>query len=235
MVDNSTNAEEQSPFAEILAARVRGRAAEVGLKQANIAERLRASTSAIGTYWHGKRTWPTEMLEPLAVMLNWSVEEMLTGRSAGSPLAAEIRASLARSRENDDAVEVQEIDLAYGLGGTFSDGPVEVTTHHFPRRWLEQITSTPAAQLTFARGRGDSMQPTIQDGDMVLIDRSQRTVREWDAIWALTVGDMAMIKRLRTKGDRVAILSDNDRVPTDDVFHEEVNIVGRVIFIGRRI
>lgn len=79
------------------------------------------------------------------------------------------------------------------------------------------------------------MQPTIQDGDMVLIDRSQRTIREQDAIWALTIGDFAMIKRVRAGGERVRILSDNERVPPDDVFHEEINVVGRVIFIGRRL
>lgn len=79
------------------------------------------------------------------------------------------------------------------------------------------------------------MQPTLQDGDIVLIDHSMRTVREQDAIWALTVGDVAMIKRLRVRGEMVRLLSDNDRVPTDDVFHEEINVVGRVVFIGRRI
>lgn len=134
-----------------------------------------------------------------------------------------------------DLVTVQEIDLAYGLGGTFSDGPVEIQTLYFPRGWIEAITSTTPAMLTIARGRGDSMQPTIQDGDMVMIDRSQRVIREQDAIWALTIGDFAMIKRVRAGGERIRILSDNASVPPDEVFHEEINVVGRVIFIGRRL
>ncbi|KAI1692042.1 peptidase s24-like domain-containing protein [Ditylenchus destructor] len=91
--------------------------------------------------------------------------------------------------------------------------PIETHILHFPRTWLESITSTPPALLTFARGRGDSMQPTLQDGDIVLIDRSVRTIREQDAIWALTLGDIAMIKRVRIKNDRVSLLSDNDRIP----------------------
>ena len=148
----------------------------------------------------------------------------LTGRDDSEPVV-----------DGEDFVGVQEIDLAYGLGGTFSNDPVNVQTHRFPRAWIEAITATPAAMLTFARGRGDSMQPTIQDSDMVLIDRSQKTIREWDAVWALTIGEMAMIKRVRVRGDRVHILSDNDRVPPEDVFHEEVNVVGRVIFIGRKL
>lgn len=137
--------------------------------------------------------------------------------------------------ERLDLVAVQEIDLAYGLGGAFTDSPIEIQNLHFPRVWIEAITSTPSSMLTIARGRGDSMQPTIQDGDMVMIDRSQRTIREQDAIWALTIGELGMIKRIRAGGERVKILSDNDRVPPDEVHHEEINIVGRVIFIGRRI
>jgi phage repressor protein C with HTH and peptisase S24 domain len=105
---------------------------------------------------------------------------------------------------------------------------------HFPRAFIESITLSPPSSLTWSRGRGDSIAPTISDNDLVLIDRSQRTLREQDAIWALTIGDMAMVKRLRVRGEKVTILSDNDRVPPDDAHPDEVNIVGRVIFIGRR-
>lgn len=110
--------------------------------------------------------------------------------------------------------------------------PFDRTCSHW-RYWKR----SPARRhpLTIARGMGDSMMPTLHDGDMVIIDRSQRTVRDQDAIWALTVGDIAMIKRLRVKADRVLLLSDNDRVPPDEATPDEINIVGRVIFIGRRI
>lgn len=138
--------------------------------------------------------------------------------------------------DDEDLVELEEIDLAYGLGGTFAgDVPIEVQTRRFPRAWLEGITRTPPNLLTIARGRGDSMVPTLQDGDMIIIDRSQRSVREQDAIWALTIGEIAMIKRLRVRREEVLILSDSDRVPDDRAHPEEVHIVGRVIFIGRNV
>lgn len=180
----------------------------------------------------------------IARALGVSVDWLLSGEgpapsvdlgAVGRRFTEHLREQLSVAGKGDDLADVQEIDLAYGLGGSFTDDLVTVQTHRFPRAWLESITSTPPSMLTFARGRGDSMQPTIQDGDMVLIDRSQRNVREWDAVWALTIGEMAMIKRVRVRGDRVHILSDNERVPTDDIFHEEINVVGRVIFIGRRI
>lgn len=155
---------------------------------------------------------------------------------------AEIASFLDRSQsfpahlpiERLGLVPIQSIDLAFGMGGTFTDVPIETEVMHFPAAWVESITLTPPAMLTFARGRGDSMVPTLQDGDMVLIDRSQRTIREQDAIWALTLGDIGMIKRLRIRGAAVSILSDNSNVPTDEAHADEINVVGRVIFIGRR-
>ena len=136
--------------------------------------------------------------------------------------------------EDLDLVPIGEIDLAYGMGGTFSDIPVEVTIHHFPRLWIESITRGPPPLLTLARGKGDSMEPTIKDGDMVIINRAERVIREQDAIWAMTMGDIAMMKRVRIRGERVTILSDNERVPPDEVHVSEINVVGRVDFVGSR-
>lgn len=134
-----------------------------------------------------------------------------------------------------DLVGIEQIDLAYGLGATFADNPIATEVMHFPRQWVDAITSSPPALLTWTRGRGDSMFPTINDGDLILLDRSQRRVTEQDALWAFTVGDLAAIKRLRIKGDRVIILSDNPAVPPDEEPIDEVNIVARVAFVGRKI
>ncbi|MFZ3484182.1 S24 family peptidase [Sphingomonas sp. 3-13AW] len=132
-------------------------------------------------------------------------------------------------------VGIQHIDLAFGLGATFADSPVEVEVLQFPQQWVETITLSPAELLTWTRGRGDSMLPTIDDGDLVLLDRSQREVKEQDAIWAYTIGDIAAIKRLRVKGDRYQIFSDNPAVAPDEEPIDFVNIVARVVFVGKRL
>jgi phage repressor protein C with HTH and peptisase S24 domain len=140
----------------------------------------------------------------------------------------------ARAADQLDVVAIPQIDLAYGMGATFVDTHVDVEVMHFPRQWIEAITSSPPALLTWARGRGDSMAPTIHDGDMVLLDRSRRTVDEQDALWAFTVGNLGAIKRLRLKGDRVIIMSDNPNVSPDEEPVDHINIVARVVYIGRR-
>jgi phage repressor protein C with HTH and peptisase S24 domain len=187
-----------------------------------------------------------------------TVHKLVTGQSRGSTHIASLARELATTpaylsgdtdnpnegavpapterdiAEHLDLVAITEIDQDYGMGGTFTGDHVELQVHHFPRLWIESITSSPPMLLTLARGKGDSMDPTIRDRDMVIIDRSRRKLDETDAIWALTVGDIGMIKRLRLRGSIVVIQSDNDRVKDEEVHAEEVNLVGRVVFIGRR-
>ncbi len=164
-------------------------------------------------------------------LINRATPEQLraiAGLIAGNDIDKDIAA------DQLDLVAIQSIDLAYGMGISFTDVPIEVDVLHFPKAWIETITSSPPALLTWGRGRGDSMMPTINDHDLVLLDRSQTTIREQDAIWAFTEGDTGSIKRLRLRGERVTILSDNPAVPPDEVHVAEIRIVGRVIFIGRR-
>jgi len=194
-------------------------------------------------YWNGERLPPADLLFRMSEILDCDPRWLLFGADEKTGAGVRDRRTANRGERRGeseagddlDLVAIHEIDLAYGMGGTYADMDVEAQVLYFPRTWLESISRTPPASLTFARGKGDSMQPTLQDGDIVLIDRSIRTIREQDAIWALTIGDIAMIKRVRIKGERVTILSDNDRVSPDEVHHEEINVVGRVVFIGRRI
>ncbi|MCM2300687.1 MAG: S24 family peptidase [Sphingomonas sp.] len=183
--------------------------------QARLAEPLPATSHEILVRRLLERATPEQLVQ---------ISGLLNGTAKAEELAA----------EQLDLVGIQQIDLAYGMGATFADGPVESELLRFPRSWVQAITSSPPALLTWASGRGDSMAPTIHDGDIVLLDRSQRQILEQDALWAFTVGDLGAIKRLRVKGDRVVILSDNPSVPPDEEPANEVNIVARVIFIGRR-
>jgi phage repressor protein C with HTH and peptisase S24 domain len=141
------------------------------------------------------------------------------------------------ARLDDDDIEmvgIRMIDMSYGLGATYAVDYPEIDILRFPKQWIEVITHSPPAMLTWARGKGDSMEPTIRDGDLVLLDQSQRALTERDAMWAFTIGEEAAIKRLRRQGDRCQIFSDNPAVPPDEQMLRDINIVGRVVFVGSR-
>lgn len=215
--------------------RLATRMRQLGLSQAELARRVGISQQAIGKLVNGSSR-STPNIGKIAQVLE-TTPAYLTGQVEDPEEGAMLLPTDAVIADQLDLVTIDEIDLAFGLGETFTDQlPVEVTPRRFPRAWLSMLTSAPPALLVFARGRGDSMMPTMLDGDIVLIDKSQTDLRQQDVLWALTMGDTAMIKRLRLRpSGRIALLSDNITVPQDEVDSREIRIVGRVVFIGRRM
>jgi len=135
-----------------------------------------------------------------------------------------------------DLVEIAQIDMRYGLGGTYVDGPVSENPRRFSRAWLRQFTHASPEKLVWALGDGDSMEPTIRDGEVILIDRSRDHLNMRDGIWACTIGDVGMVKRLRPMPDgTVRIMSDNKCVPEDLAADSELHIVGRVVAVVRKL
>jgi len=130
---------------------------------------------------------------------------------------------------DQNLVPVKEIDLEYGMGGTFLDTPVTEKISYFPLDWIRLFTNAKPEDLVFTRGVGDSMEPTIGNHDVILIDLSDRTVRMSDKFWALAIGQVGMIKRLRPLGEALHVLSDNPTVSDFTAVDEEVVIVGRVV------
>jgi phage repressor protein C with HTH and peptisase S24 domain len=107
----------------------------------------------------------------------------------------------------------------------------------FRTEWLHRVGVNPRrAEVLIAVG--DSMEPTIRDGDLLLIDRSFERVRD-EGIYVLVLAGMVLVKRIQTRRDGSAILkSDNDRYEDEIVPATEVNdlkIEGRVRWFGRSI
>lgn len=135
-----------------------------------------------------------------------------------------------------DLVEIDEIDLRYGMGVSFLDVPASPKKRVFSRAWLRGFTRSAPEQLFWAAGDGDSMEPTIRSGEVMLIDAGQKTMSMSEGIWAVAVGDVGMIKRLHVPGKgRVQLISDNGRIPPAEVADDEVHIIGRVIAVVRRL
>ena len=108
----------------------------------------------------------------------------------------------------------------------------------FEPRWLKSITGSPAECLSLIRVEGDSMAPTLNAGDDVLIDLADGPERLRDGIYVLRVDGALLVKRLAVHpvGRRVTVQSDNPAYSdVPDCGLEEIECVGRVIWTGRRI
>ncbi|WP_025294054.1 S24 family peptidase [Sphingomonas sanxanigenens] len=178
-------------------------------------------------------------VERLAKALDLSVADLLpdafkTARPSGEEPD---QPPLLSASRDDGAVAIRQVDLAYamGTGKELEDFPDELPVLFDPG-FLRTLTRAPADRLYVARGDGDSMFPTLINGDQVMIDTTQRYLNMQDRIWAISIYGASMIKRLRTVGPgRVRVLSDNTAIPPEDVDAEDLFIAGRVIWIGRKV
>jgi phage repressor protein C with HTH and peptisase S24 domain len=76
---------------------------------------------------------------------------------------------------------------------------------------------------------GDSMEPTLQNGSIVFIDRTQTNIKK-DGIYIASTNAGLFIKRIRQRVDgNVELISDNKLYSAEIMSPEEINIVGRVI------
>lgn len=138
-------------------------------------------------------------------------------------------------RESGVWMEVPRLDLgaSAGPGAMPPGGEGAFDTFRFSRRWLAE-QGLESAQLSAIRVEGDSMEPLLNDGDEILVDRSPRPFR--DGIHVVRLGETLMVKRVASAGAGwVALLSQNLAYPPVEVAAEEVAIIGRVVWKGGKI
>lgn len=109
----------------------------------------------------------------------------------------------------------------------------------FDRQWLKRLGLRPE-NLSIIDVKGESMAPTLNNGDTIMVDRNDGADRLRDGIYVLRLDTMLMVKRvsLSPRSGRVAlaISSDNPTYPSwEDVDRRLVDIVGRVVWVGRVI
>lgn len=216
----------------VIAERLREAMASAHIDQPALAARVGVTSGAINQIATGrtaKSKYLPEIAKELGVSLDW-----LTGKSDEPGKVALSPSTIA---EQLDAVLIPQVEIGLSMGGgsVLEDWPV-IQQVPLSRTWLRSLTPSSAEHLMVARGDGDSMMPTILDGDLVIIDRAQMTPRQQDRIWALSYGGWGMIKRLRALPDgSLQINSDNPAVSPINAVEGEAQVIGRVVGVVRRI
>ena len=93
-----------------------------------------------------------------------------------------------------------------------------------------------SASLSIIKVAGDSMEPTLRNGDDILVDRGVASPR-WGMIHVLRIDDVLIVKRLIREGREGCIIrSDNPAyadIRVDDP--ATIAVIGRVLWCGRRL
>lgn len=100
--------------------------------------------------------------------------------------------------------------------------------------WVSKIVR-PSRQgaLRFIHGFGDSMSPTFEDGDVLLVDTGVRDPQSIDGVYVLAANNRIYIKRVRCRMDgAMEVSSDNPTVKTVDVLNGDnaLDVLGRVVW-----
>ena len=135
------------------------------------------------------------------------------------------------------AVPRLAVDAAAGAGAFEGD---ERSGGHiaFDPAWLRRVARGAPDQLSIIRVAGDSMMPTLADGDDILVDRGDGAARLRDGIYVLRIEGALVVKRiaLNPAARTLSVRSDNPAYPGwPDCDPAVVDVVGRVVWAGRRI
>jgi len=144
----------------------------------------------------------------------------------------------ASAQRGDVPVTVPQFDLGASAGpGALPDDERARSHLAFDSKWLRRLASDPR-QLSMIRVEGDSMFPTLSDGDEILVDRGDGPDRLRDGIYVLRMEGALIVKRLALNpaARRVAVKSDNPAYPSwNDCDPTDVDVIGRVVWVGRRL
>jgi phage repressor protein C with HTH and peptisase S24 domain len=125
--------------------------------------------------------------------------------------------------------------LSAGGGSLVVDEAIE-TYYAFRHAWLRRKGQI--SQMRLMRVTGDSMEPTLRDEDVVLIDLSQIETYA-GKIYAVGIDEEIVVKRLDKKPGKLVLVSDNRQLyPPLEVTLDEnsnVRVIGRVIWMSRDV
>jgi hypothetical protein len=155
-------------------------------------------------------------------------------RLLGAPTARE--PSVSRRKASDGLLRIRQLQIGASAGpGSLADDDCAQSMGFAPK-WLRRLGTDPAT-LSLIVVDGDSMDPTLGDGDDVMVDHSAATRPLRDGIYVLRMDDVLLVKRIAMgPSGKLSIRSDNPQYPDwEDVSAENVNIIGRVVWTGRRL
>ena len=131
-------------------------------------------------------------------------------------------------------VGTSEIDASAGPGATVYDETVAMVK--FPRGWLRDLQVSESS-CRIIRVRGESMEPTLPDHSIVLVDLASEEPKD-GKIFVIRTGDELIVKRLAFhEGAGWLLESDNPerkQWPTR-LWPEDAEIVGEIRWVGRSL
>lgn len=219
--------------------------AERGLSAAQLAKRADVKPSFIYDVIHGKSTNPSIVkLANIAACLEVDIAS-LVGDTGKQPVAvnggrmAKPRKLQLDTERNDQYVTISSILVEASMGGgTIVTSEEKGKPYYFRQEWIRDRLGVSPADLRMIFVRGDSMEPSLCAGDMILIDITKKSPTP-PGIFVLFDGFGLVTKRLEfisnTNPPAIRIISDNAQYSAYERTIDELHIIGRVVWFAREL
>lgn len=128
------------------------------------------------------------------------------------------------------SIDILDVSACCGIGAEINQENI-IGAWTMPMVEFKTITTTSQANnVKMIRARGDSMTPTIKDGDWVLVDISNQSP-DSDGLYLIRMSTGLAIKRIQgSVTDTVSIVSDNPKYPTLTAKTGEIRVLGKIIY-----
>lgn len=172
----------------------------------------------------------------MANALNVSLEELIYGETIFSKDKGLGCATVTVDEFNEEYVLIPGYHVSVSTGhGALNDGAEVKRQLAFRYKWL-RYRKLNARDLAVVFAQGDSMEPTIHNGNSILVDLSDTQLKD-GSIYVLRFGQELYAKRLQKRFDgSVCLISDNkeydDQIVKENEL-EQLAIIGKVVWIGK--
>lgn len=189
---------------------------------------------------------PSDLVKRLGRTSSFWSDRLTAKKSIGAELAREIeekldlpKYALDGDHEQSDFVPVARLSIEVGAGcGRYPSGVIEELGNLQFRRDFLRSAGVSALNAAIVSVVGSSMEPTINDGAILLLNRADREPRQ-GSIYAFSWGGEMLVKRFQKVNDIWHAVSDNaDKVEYPDIAIDgsaDAVIQGRAIWMGTKL
>lgn len=202
---------------------------KVGLTRAEVAKAVNIGTTTLQQWEMGNREASIETLERLAKLYKTSPQFLIFGEI--SPPASDD----SNDEEYEDVL-VYDVLASAGVGSVIFEENISCRLK-FPTWWFAERRLSPAKVIGLYT-KGDSMEPTIPDNSLLLLDRSQTHISD-GKIYVVRADDELYVKRIkRIIGGGIELISDNPHYKTRELTKDRLSnqgffeVIGQVVHIG---
>lgn len=146
-----------------------------------------------------------------------------TERETAGPLA------VVGQEPPEGYIRVPRYDIAASAGGGAMVHSEQVVDYlAFRKEWLQGSLGVSPSSVAVISVMGDSMEPYLADGDLILVDTSVTRI-ENNAVYVIHVDGSLLVKRIQKKIDGTVIVKSDNEHYEPEVFRGEATELLRVV------